>query len=135
MSAHHTPVLGKLRELNLQDAMKVDFVPTLCTRQPQSLALELSDSGVRLCHCHHAWLKAAADAGATVTTAAAVCAGYDWHSLTTAQFLAVCEQHNHHRKHGYSYTHEVCPLKKSTTPTKFLDVKTLPECLQISLYI
>ena len=96
MPAHHTAVLAGLQELSLRDTVQLEFVPTLCSKQPAELNIDISGSGLRLCHCHHAWLKAAADAGATVTMqTATMCEGQAWHNMSAAQFMDVCEPHTH----------------------------------------
>ena len=99
MPAHHTAVLAGLKELSLRDTVQLEFVSTLCSKQPEELNIDISGSGLRLCHCHHAWLKAAAEAGATVTMqTAAMCGGQAWHNMSTAQFMVVCEQYGQESK-------------------------------------
>ena len=95
MPAHHTAVLAGLQELSLRDTVQLEFVPTLCSKQPEELNIDISGSGLKLCHCHHAWLKAAAEAGATVTMqTAATCGGEARHNMSTAQFMVACEQYD-----------------------------------------
>jgi Leucine-rich repeat (LRR) protein len=94
MPAHTTAVLRNLTILNLVDTAQLEFLPTLCTRDLPSLSIDVSGSGLRLCDCRHAWLRAAVEAGATVTAHPTVCWGQDWASMTTAHFLTYCEQNN-----------------------------------------
>ena len=99
MPAHHTVVLAGLQELSLRDTVQLEFVPTLCSKQPEELNIDISGSGLRLCHCHNAWLKAAAEAGATVTMqTAAMCGEQAWYNMSTAQFMDACEQYGQESK-------------------------------------
>jgi hypothetical protein len=88
----HTVALRTIGILDLRSTSNLHILPTLCHERLATLTIKVLGSGLDFCDCSNAWMKEAADGGATLEgmDINTTCGGLKWIDITITQLLAVC---------------------------------------------
>ena len=84
--------VGGLRALTTLKLTKtpLESLPTTCTDNLSALTINATGSARKLCACDNAWLKQAAERGATINVGNVTCGSQSWSALNTSGLLSVC---------------------------------------------